>query len=309
MHSPRSLSLIPTIHGVIPGVLAVMLFVSACSTDSSSGPQGADGGPPGISPDGGGASDGGVSPPLTDGAASTTDAATPSKLAPGDSTVTFTVAGRVRQTLVHVPPQYKPGGPRLPLVVALHGNGDTNQNFVKTSNLLASSDTDGFVLVAPAGILQTITVGGQTVPDVSWDAYRATNEGNIDLPLFEELRSRYVGTGAVDPKKVVVYGYSQGGYASFRWALDASSRLSCSAVISAANPFGGGGRITEMTRKIPFALQIGSNDSAAANLRSTKAALEQAGHPVSFVEIAGAGHSPLPGDAHAPLVYCLGQTL
>ena len=252
--------------------------------------------------------DGAVVPAaLADGAVSSADGAVSTTLAPGDTTVTLMVAGRSRQVFVHAPPQV--GSRPLPLVLALHGNGDTFQNFVRTSKLSANADTDGYVLVAPAGIQQTIVVGGQTVPNVSWDAYRSTGEGNIDLPLFEELRSRYLATGAIDPKKVVVYGYSQGGFASFRWALEASAKISCSAVISSANPFGGGGRISDMNRKVAFALQMGSNDAAAANARSTKTALEQAGHPVSFVEVAGAGHSPLPGDARAPLTFCLAQTL
>lgn len=271
-------------------------------------------GPPATSSTADGAvvsADGAVVTPLADGATpaptSTADAAVPTTLPAGDAKVKLTVAGRERDVFVHAPPQV--GSRPLPLVIALHGNGDDNENFVRTSRLLANADTDGYVLVAPRGIVQTIVVGGQTVPNVAWDAYRSTTEGNIDLPLFEALRTRYLATGAIDPKKVVVYGYSQGGYASFRWALEAAPKISCSIVIGAANPFGGGGRIGEMTRKVAFALQIGSNDSAAANARSTKTALEGAGHPVSFVEVAGAGHSPLPGDPRAPLTYCLGQSL
>ena len=57
------------------------------------------------------------------------------------------------------------------LVIALHGDGDTDTNFIATSGLQALADTDGFVLVAPQGMTRDVTVGGQTVPQVDWDAY------------------------------------------------------------------------------------------------------------------------------------------
>src|SRR2546430_99511 len=72
---------------------------------------------------------------------------------------------------------------KLPLVVAMHGNGDTNANFLATSGLEGFAASKSFVLAAPQGITQTVSVGGQTIPNVDWDAYRAVSDGNIDLPL------------------------------------------------------------------------------------------------------------------------------
>ncbi len=225
----------------------------------------------------------------------------------GDSVLTLTVGGAARTVYVHVPPQV--GTKALPLVFALHGNGDTAQNFWITSRLKSFADSDGFVLIAPEGIMRTIAYLGNTIPNVAWDGYQSTAEGNIDLALFAKLRTDLLATGAIDAKRVSVYGYSQGGYASFRYAMEAAGDLSCAAVIAAANPFGGTGRLNLFARKIPVALQIGSADAAAANARATRDGLTGAGHPVQYNEIAGAGHVPLPGDAKAPLTYCLGMTL
>ncbi len=292
--------------------LFLVLGAVACSSEDPAG-AGLTPGPAGTSPPTAPAGGGDGAAPSLDGGGQTAadgaalDAAVVTTLRPGDQTLSLTVAGKARTALVHAPASV--GARPIPLVLALHGNGDTAQNFVKTSGLLAASDADGFVLVAPQGVRQTITFGGQTIPDVSWDGYRSAGEGSIDLPLFDELRTRLLATGAIDTKKIVVYGYSQGGYASFRWALEASAALSCSAVIAAANPFGGGGRIGQMARKLPFALQIGSRDPAAANAAATSAALKQAGHSVSYVEVPNAGHVPIPGDARAPLTFCLGQQL
>src|SRR5262249_1990826 len=49
-------------------------------------------------------------------------------LTPGDSTLTITAAGKQRSVLLHVPGAVSSG--KVPLVIALHGNGDTNANFV-----------------------------------------------------------------------------------------------------------------------------------------------------------------------------------
>jgi polyhydroxybutyrate depolymerase len=218
------------------------------------------------------------------------------------------VAGKSRSVRLVVPEVA--GSQKVPLVIALHGNGDTAANFIQTSGLTGFANLRGFILAAPQGITQTIKVGSQTVPDVSWDAYRTTAEGNIDLPLLNAIRADLVASGSVDTQRIFPYGYSQGGYMSFRSAMESAAVLSCGAVIAAADPFGGsGGLIQNAARKIPISIQIGTKDWAIDMARSTKTALEQGGFPLDYHEIEGAGHVPLPGDAAVPLDYCLSQAL
>jgi predicted esterase len=164
------------------------------------------------------------------------------------------------------------------------------------------------VLAAPQGITQTVTVGGQTVPNVDWDAYRTAAAGNIDLPLVDEIRTDLVASGAVDAKKVFSYGYSQGGYMSFRYAMETAAQVSCGAVLAAANPLGPQ-LVTGAARKVPISIQIGTNDFGIDNARQTKTLLESNGFPLDYHEIAGAGHVPLPGDPKVPLEYCLAKAL
>jgi poly(3-hydroxybutyrate) depolymerase len=192
--------------------------------------------------------------------------------------------------------------------VALHGNGDTNTNFIATSGLQGFAATKSFVLAAPQGITQTVTVGTQTVPDIDWDAYRTVADGNIDLPLLEAIRTGIGASSSIDPKKIFPYGYSQGGYMSFRWAMESAANLSCGAVVAAANPLGPQ-LVNGAARKIPISIQIGTNDFGISNAQSTKTLLETDGFPLDYHEIAGAGHVPLPGDPAVPLDYCLSQTL
>ena len=294
-------------------VLAFVLtaYFTACSGDSSSPstPSGNnDGGSSGSSgssgdPDGGSTSDGGSSGD-PDGGSSGNPA---TALQPGTTTRTIKAAGKDRSVIVVVPTTIASG--KLPLVIALHGNGDTNTNFITgTTTLQALAESKSFVLAAPQGITQTVMAFGQTIPNISWDPYRTVAEGNIDLPLLDAIRTELVATGSIDTKKLVVFGYSQGGYMSFRYGMDTAATLSCTGLIGAANPLGPS-LTAAAARKIPVALQIGDQDSAITNARNTKADLLAKSFPLDYHEIAGAGHVPVAGGVTVPLTYCLGQAL
>ncbi len=246
---------------------------------------------------------------------STTDGSSPppspgpgvGDLKPGKTTRTLSVAGQSRSVVLVVPNAIETQA--VPLVIALHGNGDSATNFVATRGLEQLAESQGFVVAAPQGIVQNIQVGGQQVNGVSWDAYRDLAAGNIDLALLDAIRSQLVTTGGqIDAKRVVVFGYSQGGYLAFRYGIDASSTLACTSVVAAASPLGSG-YVSKATRKIPFALAIGANDGALSQARAAKTALESASHPLQYREIAGAGHAPFPGTTADALAFCLDQSL
>lgn len=223
-------------------------------------------------------------------------------LTPGTTTLDRSVAGMMRSAILHVPAAVSAGP--LPLVIALHGNGDTNANFVAATRLKAIADATPFVLVAPQGIPQQLF--GTTL---DWDAYRTAAQGNIDLPLLDALRSELAASSSIDGQRVLVFGYSQGGYLSFRYGMEAARSLSCAAVLAAAAPTTDPMLVTGAARKIPVALQIGTLDSALTQARTTRMLLQMNGNPLSYNEIAGAGHVPIPGDLQVPLAFCLGHKL
>lgn len=264
--------------------------------DDDGGDEVLDGG--GSRGDGGGARDSGV-----DGSSG----GEPGSLVPGKTTRSFSVASKQRSVLVVVPAKVKQG--KVPLVVALHGNGDSAANFIATSSLETLAGQRGFVLAAPDGITQTITVpNAGTVPNVAWDAYRTEAQGNIDLPLLDAVVDDLVASGSIDEAKISTYGYSQGGYLSFRYGVDRSARLACAAVIAAANPIGP--QLTAgAARKILFSMQIGTNDYGISQARATRDDLTAKSFPLDYVEVPGAGHSPFPGDKAAPLDHCLARSL
>lgn len=230
----------------------------------------------------------------------------PGTLPTGTRTIKRSVAGMERSAILHVPAAAAQR--QLPLVIALHGNGDTANNFVTALGLVGLADSLSFILISPQGITQNLTIG-MTMIQVSWDAYRGVPDGNIDLPLLESLRSELVASGSVDTQHVVVFGYSQGGYLSFRYGMEAATLLSCADVAAAANPLTGGPLIMSAKRRIPVALQLGTLDSALGNARATRDELTRYSHPVQYNEIAGAGHVPFPGAVRLGLDYCLTQTI
>lgn len=269
-------------------------WLLACSSPMGAPTPGDDAG--GLS-DAAGIVDAGTEP--VDGAAADKGGA---PLTPGTSTIDLTVAGKMRTAILYVPAAA--GAGPLPLVIALHGNGDTNTNFVAATRLTARADAAPFVLVAPQGIPQQLL--GTTL---SWDAYHSVAEGNIDEPLFDALRARLVESSSIDEKRVFVFGYSQGGYMSFRYGMDTAAALSCAGVLAAAAPTSDPQLVTGAARKIAVALQIGTLDFAIDAARATRATLISHGNPLNYNEIAGAGHVPIPGDLQIPLDFCLAQRL
>jgi predicted esterase len=293
------------------GVLALVAACSDASGDGLARPSSSSGGSSGdpADPDGGssgGSSSGGSSSGATSSSSgSTSSGGGPGSLAAGKTTRTINAGGKSRTYVLVAPPAVSAG--KLPLVVALHGNGDQAQNFLTATGLEAQAAALGYIVAAPQGESQQITIGQQTI-NVDWDAYRTPAQGNIDTPLLDAIVAELTQTGSVDTQKVSVYGYSQGGYLSFRWGMEASAKLSCAAVGAAASP-GGSQLSAAAARKIPVSLQIGTGDSALSNARSTKADLEAKGFPLDYREIQAAGHVPYPGDPKLPLQYCLGKSL
>lgn len=228
----------------------------------------------------------------------------PQKLTAGKSELSFTVGGRARSYVLVVPDAIK--DKTLPLVVAMHERNERNANFISsTTKLEALAKEKGFVLAAPQGIPQGLTIG-ETAMTVAWDAYRTKEQGNIDLPFLETLISTIVASGSIDTKKIVVYGYGDGAFMSFRYGIEKSDEVSCAAVLAGGNPLDAK-LIATATKKIPFAIQIGKEDPAYANATQAKTDLEKAGFSVDFKDVSNAGRTPPPGDPAAPLDNCLGK--
>ncbi|MCU1379615.1 MAG: polyhydroxybutyrate depolymerase [Acidimicrobiales bacterium] len=127
----------------------------------------------------------------------------------GTSELTIDVDGTPRHVVVHGPPG---AGAELPLVINLHGAGSTGAAIQADSGLDAFADRLGFVTAYPNGLHETWNAGGCCL--------RAVAEQVPDVELVRRLVDELVEHGQVDPRRVYVAGFSNGGMLAARVACE-----------------------------------------------------------------------------------------
>jgi polyhydroxybutyrate depolymerase len=135
------------------------------------------------------------------------------------------VGGRTRSYLTYVPHGLRNDAP---LVIALHGSGETGARMrVETGYAFDRlADERGFAVVYPDGY------------DGYWNACNivgdyAANTLNIDdVGFLKALASKLAG----DPKRVFAMGVSRGGHMAFRLALEAPVQFRAVAAVAANVP-------------------------------------------------------------------------
>lgn len=130
--------------------------------------------------------------------------------------------GRDRTYIVRTPQRFDPTRP-APLVILLHGRGGSGERILAASGFDAKADAEGFLLVAPDGTghpaaWYTVPTGGYT-DDVGFIG-----------AIIDSVTRRY----AVDPRRIYVAGYSNGGRLAHHVASDLSSRIAAGAVVAGA---------------------------------------------------------------------------
>lgn len=206
------------------------------------------------------------------------------ELTPGTFTRSITVGGDVRTYILHVPSGFVGPGP---LLLALHGNGDSAANFLRTSTLGAAADRHRFLLVVPQGE-ESNTLAGPA----DWDAYATPATSNHDFLFLDAVLDEVEATGGVDPHRRFLLGYSQGGYMAFFTAMNGADVFGAVHIHSAANPMPGSRLVSGAVRRIPVDLLIGTGDWGLSGARATRGELESAGFEVRYEEIDGWGHVP-----------------
>ena len=216
-----------------------------------------------------------------DRGAPTPDLGPPTDVPGGALTVgEHVVAVGTRSVLLYVPARWRGGGAGL---VALHGNGDSASNFLRTSGLMAVADREGVALALPMAIPGSAPMG------VDWDAYTRPASSNGDLRLVQDTRTLLVN-GGVDARRVFLAGQSQGGYLAFYAGMTFSTLFGAVNVTAAGDPMPGLGLAGMSPRRIPVDLLTGAGDFAITNIRSTRDDLRSRGFDVRYTELAGVGH-------------------
>lgn len=136
--------------------------------------------------------------------------------------VTLEHGGLEREYYLYVPPGLSQGAP---LVVVLHGRGGTAQGMARLTGYDEVAAARGFAVVYPQGI------------DAQWN-YVAGIEGYElpadDIDFLRTLAGDLVEAHGLDPKRVYVAGFSNGGYMAQRLACEARDVFAAFATVGAA---------------------------------------------------------------------------
>lgn len=97
----------------------------------------------------------------------------------------------------------------LPLVIALHGFGDTWENFYQATGLVNRAEQDNFIVAFPQGYLN------------QWNDGSIGDHEEDDIQLLRDLITRIERDYRVDTERIYLVGFSNGGTMVFRAACEA----------------------------------------------------------------------------------------
>ncbi|MEJ2287719.1 MAG: PHB depolymerase family esterase [Deinococcales bacterium] len=145
-------------------------------------------------------------------------------LVPADPRLTGPAPGRSFD--VYVPPGYDPSK-ATPLVLMLHGRGDSGYGMAALTRMNAVADRHGFVVAYP-----------ESFGD-SWNYYERVPGVNprsqvSDLTFFRRLVARLGLDLNLDPTRLYIAGFSNGGFMAERAACGVSDQFAAFAVVSAS---------------------------------------------------------------------------
>lgn len=105
---------------------------------------------------------------------------------------------------LHTPPNVGDGALH-PVIIFLHGSGDSGPSFRRTLNADAATDAGGFITLWPSGMQGTWTVG------CGYDCTLAEVLGADDVTFLATLVRQVAAELPVDTTRVYLLGYAQGG--------------------------------------------------------------------------------------------------
>jgi len=196
-------------------------------------------------------------------------------------------ANEVMPYRVYVPTTYKKAQP-MPLVVALHGLGATEDSFFDSYSRVTPrlAEQHGFLLVAPLGFRVDGFYGSQIMGAGNAEAKRRTELSEKDvLAVLARMKAQY----PVDDSRIYLIGHSMGAIGT--WTLGAKYPDVWAALV----PFAGvGSPLTAAKMKaIPQYVVHGDADPTVNvnGSRTMVVALKAAGANVTYVEVPGGNHT------------------
>lgn len=158
-----------------------------------------------------------------------TEALADAGLKPGDFRRKLKVGRDDRHYDFHIPASYTKGTPS-PLVINLHGGAGNPRQQRRDSKMDAVADKHGFIVIYPAG------TGFAEDRFLTWniglgDTF-ATKRKIDDIGFIRALIDDAAKLATIDPKRVYITGFSQGGFMSYTLANALSDRIAAAAPVS-----------------------------------------------------------------------------
>jgi polyhydroxybutyrate depolymerase len=165
-------------------------------------------------------------------------AGAPTRALAADVTLTIDVGGVQRTAFVHAPDKIDPGR-RYPLVIGFHGGAGNAEGYIQNSQLFAKGEAAGFIVVCPQGTaIPTPWPGDHRI----WNSgaeYEQPSHGADDVAFTRMIIDRVSAMYRVDPRRVFVTGFSNGGQMAYRLALELADRIAAIAPMSGGRLAGG----------------------------------------------------------------------
>lgn len=155
---------------------------------------------------------------------------------PGTALHTLTVGSLDRTYIVHVPskrPMAQSGAVLpFPLTIVLHGSSGSGQDIRATTNMDSVSEANRIVVVYPNAI-----AGAGGLFPTDWNAGgdccgEAGREGIDDLGFMRAMIADISAKLPIDPRRIHVAGFSDGGRMAYYMACQMSDRIAAIGVVS-----------------------------------------------------------------------------
>jgi polyhydroxybutyrate depolymerase len=167
--------------------------------------------------------------------------------------------GRKRTYLLHVPETYDPAAP-TPLVISLHGFIEWPAHLMRTSHWNDLASQYGFIVVYPCG----------TGVPLRWRTHAAPGSDSDpmqDVTFLSDLIDKLGTEYNLDPARIYVNGFSNGGGMAFVLACHLSERIA--AIGSIAGAYTISWRECHPAQQVPAILFHGTKDPIVPYLGGT----------------------------------------
>ena len=146
-----------------------------------------------------------------------------------DGNATISSAGRTRSFLFHSPGTSV--ATNLPLVIIMHGDGQTGSNIKGYSGFDAVANTSNFIAVYPDALNGA---WNRYVDDQPGDAGLGNPNAPDDVLFISDLISYFCSTYHINAQKVYATGHSAGGFMAYHLAFGLPNRIAAFAPVSAS---------------------------------------------------------------------------